>query len=80
MLCYFEDLLFQLKNDGRGDSLPADSLTKMLEKAQSMVTEMKNRNFTSQKTAAETERAEAIKCKLPHTEYPNVHNQSSCDL
>ncbi|XP_027877262.1 laminin subunit alpha-3 isoform X1 [Xiphophorus couchianus] len=61
LLAKIKDLLFQLKNDGRGDSLPADSLTKMLEKAQSMVTEMKNRNFTSQKTAAETERAEAIK-------------------
>ncbi|XP_054888860.1 laminin subunit alpha-3-like isoform X2 [Poeciliopsis prolifica] len=61
MLAKIKDLLFQLKNEGRGDSLPADSLTKMLEKAQSMVTEMENRNFTAQKTAAEKERAEAIK-------------------
>uniref|UniRef100_A0A3B3VMR3 Si:ch211-241e1.3 n=1 Tax=Poecilia latipinna TaxID=48699 RepID=A0A3B3VMR3_9TELE len=75
VLCYFEDLIFQLKNDGRGDSLPADSLTNILEKAQSMVTEMQNRNFTSQKTAAETELAEATKCKLPHAERPNEHNQ-----
>ncbi|KAM4557143.1 laminin subunit alpha-3-like [Fundulus diaphanus] len=55
------DLLSQMKNDGRGDSLPANSLNEMLEKAQAMVTEMKNRNFTSQKTAAEKERDEAIK-------------------
>ncbi|MEQ2239068.1 hypothetical protein ILYODFUR_000794, partial [Ilyodon furcidens] len=61
MLNKIKDLLNQLKNDGRGDSLPADSLTKMLEKAQGMVTEMKNRNFTSQQTAAEKERDEAIK-------------------
>uniref|UniRef100_A0A096LSG3 Laminin subunit alpha 3 n=1 Tax=Poecilia formosa TaxID=48698 RepID=A0A096LSG3_POEFO len=61
MLVKIKDLIFQLKNDGRGDSLPADSLTNILEKAQSMVTEMQNRNFTSQKTAAETELAEATK-------------------
>ncbi|XP_014845866.1 PREDICTED: laminin subunit alpha-3-like isoform X1 [Poecilia mexicana] len=61
MLAKIKDLIFQLKNDGRGDSLPADSLTNILEKAQSMVTEMQNRNFTSQKTAAETEQAEATK-------------------
>lgn len=78
LLC-FEDLLSQLKNDGRGDSLPSDSLTKMLEKALGMVTEMKNRNFTSQKISAEKERDEAIKCKLFHADYPQ-HHQSSCYL
>uniref|UniRef100_A0A3B3VJF9 Si:ch211-241e1.3 n=1 Tax=Poecilia latipinna TaxID=48699 RepID=A0A3B3VJF9_9TELE len=76
VLCYFEDLIFQLKNDGRGDSLPADSLTNILEKAQSMVTEMQNRNFTSQKTAAETELAEATKCKLPHNNFSKQSDQN----
>ncbi|KAM4728827.1 laminin subunit alpha-3-like isoform 2-T2 [Anableps anableps] len=61
MLMKIKELLNQLKNDGRGDSLPANSLIQMLEKAQDMVTEMKNRNFTSQKTAAEKEKDEAIK-------------------
>ncbi|XP_038159689.1 laminin subunit alpha-3-like isoform X1 [Cyprinodon tularosa] len=61
MLQKIEDLLNQLKNEGRGDSLPADSLNKMLEKAKGMVTEMKNRDFTTQKTDAENEREEARK-------------------
>uniref|UniRef100_A0A3Q3ANB8 Si:ch211-241e1.3 n=1 Tax=Kryptolebias marmoratus TaxID=37003 RepID=A0A3Q3ANB8_KRYMA len=53
------DLLEQLRNqDGRGDAFPNESLTNMLNEAQRMVTEMQNRNFTSQKTAAETERDE----------------------
>ncbi|XP_017277955.1 laminin subunit alpha-3-like isoform X2 [Kryptolebias marmoratus] len=56
------DLLEQLRNqDGRGDAFPNESLTNMLNEAQRMVTEMQNRNFTSQKTAAETERDEAKK-------------------
>lgn len=56
------DLLDQLRNqNGRGDSFPSDNLTKMLEEAQRMVKEMENRNFTSQRTAAETERDKAKK-------------------
>lgn len=63
--CVFEALLDQLKDAGSGDhTLPNENLTKMLEEAQSMVKEMKNRNFTPQKTAAENERDEAKKCKI----------------
>lgn len=61
MLTKIKDLQSRPKNDGRGDTLPSDSVTALLEKAVGMVTEMKNRNFTSQKTAAEKERDEALK-------------------
>ncbi|XP_037538133.1 laminin subunit alpha-3 [Nematolebias whitei] len=62
MLKKITDLLDQLRNqNGRGDSFPSDSFTKMLEEAQRMVKEMENRNFTSQRTAAETERDKAKK-------------------
>lgn len=44
--------------------MPNEDLAKMLKDAQRMVKEMENRNFTSQKTAAEKERDEAEKCKL----------------
>lgn len=63
-----EDLLNQLKmkneaggTGGRGDT-PTENLDKMLEEAERMVTEMKERDFTPQKTAAEKERDEAQKC------------------
>ncbi|XP_029380661.1 laminin subunit alpha-3-like isoform X2 [Echeneis naucrates] len=56
-----KDLLNQLKNTGRGDSLPNESLGKMLEDAQRLVDEMEKRNFTPQKTAAEKEQEEAKK-------------------
>ncbi|KAM4551973.1 laminin subunit alpha-3-like isoform 1-T1 [Odontesthes bonariensis] len=62
MLKKIQDLLDQLKNEGnRGDTFPNESLAKMLEDAQRMVKEMENKNFTSQKTAAEREREEAKK-------------------
>lgn len=57
-----QDLLNQLKNtENRGD-VPSTNLSKLLEEAQRMVKEMKNRNFTPQKTAAEEEKDEAQKC------------------
>lgn len=59
----FAALLDQLKEAGTsGDMLPNESLAKMLEDAERMVNEMRNRNFTPQKTAAEKERDEAKKC------------------
>lgn len=59
-----EDLLNQMKTEeGRGDSLPSESLLSMLEKAQRMVKEMEERNFAPQKTVAEKEREEAQKCE-----------------
>lgn len=61
--CVFEALLDQLKEAGTsGDMVPNENLAKMLEDAQRMVKEMENRNFTPQKTAAENERDEAMKC------------------
>uniref|UniRef100_A0A3B3BCN8 Si:ch211-241e1.3 n=1 Tax=Oryzias melastigma TaxID=30732 RepID=A0A3B3BCN8_ORYME len=45
------DLLNQMKTEeGRGDSLPSESLLSMLEKAQRMLKEMEERNFAPQKT------------------------------
>lgn len=59
-----EDLLNQMKKEeGRGDSLPSESLLSVLEKAQRMVKEMEERNFTPQKLAAEKEKEEAQKCE-----------------
>lgn len=58
-------LLDQLKKtESRGDALPNDSLSQMLDDAQRMVTEMENRNFTPQKTAAEQEKDKAKKCMI----------------
>ncbi|RVE61913.1 hypothetical protein OJAV_G00175350 [Oryzias javanicus] len=62
MLKKIQDLLNQMKTEeGRGDSLPSESLLTMLEKAQRMVKEMEERNFTPQKMAAEKEKEEAQK-------------------
>lgn len=59
----FAALLDQLKEAGTsGDILPNENLVKMLKDAERMVNEMKNRNFTPQKTAADKERDEAKKC------------------
>lgn len=58
----FEALLDQLKEAGTsGDMVPNENLAKILEDAQRMVTEMQDRNFTPQKTAAEKEKDEAKK-------------------
>lgn len=68
--CVLPEFLNQLQNEGgRGDSIPNESLAKMLEDAQRMVKEMENRNFTPQKTAAEKERDEAKKCKINYASY-----------
>ncbi|XP_040910690.1 laminin subunit alpha-3-like isoform X2 [Toxotes jaculatrix] len=62
MLKKIQALLEQLKEAGTsGETLPSESLAKMLEEAQRMVKEMQDRNFTPQKTAAEKERDEAMK-------------------
>ncbi|KAM9718848.1 laminin subunit alpha-3-like isoform 1-T1 [Menidia menidia] len=61
LLKKIQDLLDQLKNEGRGDSLPNESLAKMLEEAQRMVNEMEDKDFTPQRTAAEKEKEEAKK-------------------
>lgn len=63
-MCIFfvsEALLDQLEAGTSGDTVPSESLTKMLEEAQRMVKEMEERDFTPQKTAAEKERDEAKK-------------------
>lgn len=58
----FEALLDQLKDAGAsGDTVPNESLAKMLEDAKRMIKEMQDRNFSPQKTAAEKERDEAKK-------------------
>lgn len=63
--CVFEAFLDQLKEAGSsGDSVPNESLAKMLEDAQRMVKEMEDRNFTPQETAAVKERDKAKKCKI----------------
>ncbi|XP_078791367.1 laminin subunit alpha-3 isoform X1 [Oryzias latipes] len=62
MLKKIQDLLNQMKKEeGRGDSLPSESLLSVLEKAQRMVKDMEERNFTPQKLAAEKEKEEAQK-------------------
>lgn len=69
-------LLDQLKNASTSDSvLPSENLAKMLEDAQRMVKEMANRNFTSQKTAAEKERDEAKKL----LDYIKANVSKQCD-
>ncbi|XP_028282768.1 laminin subunit alpha-3-like isoform X2 [Parambassis ranga] len=78
LLKKIQDLLNQLKNQagdkgGRGDT-PSENLDKMLEEAERMVTEMKERDFTPQKTAAEKERDEAQ--KLLDYIKANMTNQS----
>ncbi len=61
-VCVCKDLLDRLKEAGTsGDTVPNENLGKMLEDAQRMVNEMKDRNFTPQKTAAEKERDQAKK-------------------
>ena len=58
----FEALLDQLKEAGAsGDAVPSENLSKVLEEAQHLVKEMKDRNFDPQKDAAEKERDEAKK-------------------
>ncbi|XP_018532086.1 laminin subunit alpha-3 isoform X1 [Lates calcarifer] len=61
MLKKIQALLDQLEAGTSGDTVPSESLTKMLEEAQRMVKEMEERDFTPQKTAAEKERDEAKK-------------------
>nr|XP_054596449.1 laminin subunit alpha-3 isoform X2 [Nothobranchius furzeri] len=62
LLNNIRDLLRQLRDQsGRGDSLPNDSVTKMLADAQRMVKEMEDRNFSPQMTAAKKEKEEAEK-------------------
>ncbi|XP_069013512.1 laminin subunit alpha-3-like isoform X1 [Embiotoca jacksoni] len=75
LLKKIKDLLDQLKNQNNTGGASNGSLAKMLVDAQHMVEEMKNRNFTPQKTAAETERDEAKKL-LDHIK-ANVSKQ--CD-
>ncbi|XP_037643626.1 laminin subunit alpha-3-like isoform X2 [Sebastes umbrosus] len=62
MLKKIQALLDQLKDAGAsGDTVPNESLAKMLEDAKRMIKEMQDRNFSPQKTAAEKERDEAKK-------------------
>ncbi|XP_034559528.1 laminin subunit alpha-3-like [Notolabrus celidotus] len=75
MLKKIKALVDQLKENNSGDSVPNENLNTMLEDAQRMVTEMENRNFIPQKTAADKEREEAKKL-LDHIK-ANVSKQ--CD-
>ncbi|XP_062285798.1 laminin subunit alpha-3-like isoform X1 [Scomber scombrus] len=76
MLKKIQALLDQLKEAGTsGDILPNENLAKMLENAERMVNEMKNRNFTPQKTAAEKERDEAKKL----LDYIKANVSKQCD-
>nr|XP_040026949.1 laminin subunit alpha-3-like isoform X2 [Gasterosteus aculeatus aculeatus] len=62
MLEKIQALLDQLKDAGTGgDVLPNENLASLLEEAERLVKEMKDRNFTPQKTAAEQERDKAEK-------------------
>ncbi|XP_062413741.1 laminin subunit alpha-3-like isoform X1 [Pungitius pungitius] len=62
MLKKIQALLDQLKDAGTGgDVMPNENLAKILEEAQRLVKEMKERNFIPQKTAAEKERDKAEK-------------------
>lgn len=71
-----QDLLDRLKEAGTsGDTVPNENLGKMLEDAQRMVNEMKDRNFTPQKTAAEKERDQAKKL----LDYIKANVSKQCD-
>ncbi|XP_028329557.1 laminin subunit alpha-3 isoform X2 [Gouania willdenowi] len=61
MLKKIQDLLDQLKNEGNRGDTPNENFAKLLEDAERMVDEMRNRDFTPQKTAAEKELEEAKK-------------------
>lgn len=69
----FEALLDQLKDAGTGgDVLPNENLASLLEEAERLVKEMKDRNFTPQKTAAEQERDKAEKRTIFSPYFSNI--------
>ncbi|XP_028448188.1 laminin subunit alpha-3 isoform X2 [Perca flavescens] len=75
MLKKIQALLDQLKEADTSGDVPNENLSKMLEDAQRMVKEMENRNFTSQKAAAEKEREEAKKL----LDYVTANVSKQCD-
>ncbi|XP_072297637.1 laminin subunit alpha-3-like [Eucyclogobius newberryi] len=76
MLKKIQALLDQLREMGTSGDRPSnENLTKLLEEAERMVKEMQKRNFTPQKTAAETEREEARKL----LDYIQTNVSDRCD-
>ncbi|KAK7945606.1 hypothetical protein WMY93_001334 [Mugilogobius chulae] len=76
MLKKIQALLDQLREMGTSGDRPSnENLTKLLEEAERMVKEMEQRDFTPQKTAAETEREEARKL----LDYIKTNVSDRCD-
>ncbi|XP_055007957.1 laminin subunit alpha-3 [Boleophthalmus pectinirostris] len=76
MLKKIHALIDQLREMGTSGDRPSnENLTKLLEEAERMVKEMGQRNFTPQKTAAETEREEARKL----LDYIRTNVSDQCD-
>ncbi|KAJ8272625.1 hypothetical protein GJAV_G00091440 [Gymnothorax javanicus] len=74
-----KDLLKELKDaaSGRGDNQPTDDLSKIMRDAENMVRDMKGRDFSDPKKAAEKENSEAKKL-LDHVknELSKQHDQN----
>ena len=76
-LAVLSDLLKQLQDaSSNGDSVAPDQLDKLQEEAERLVQEMKERNLTDQKDAAEKEREQARKREVPLCTHTHTHTHT----